>query len=381
MSYTHEEVQRMISAIGDNFNLYKGKAETRFESFDREIEAISKQLGAIETVVAQSQFPGGGGGKKKPLEPGKFAVTVDGKTIPVLAKGERMADLFPAPAQGAWSIGDFVRASMGMQIRGEVLERGTATVPTHIASQIIDAVREKARIMRAGAITIPIEGKTTIARIDGDPTVYEHTEGTSDIQESIPVFSPVELNPKTLAALIPLSLEIVQDSPNLDAALQASISAAFALKLDQLGIAKILADTNIPTSSEAEATNDWAGVLKAVGSMLEADQEIPKAMICSPGDFISRASQVASSSGVWLGAPPALKDMLDLETSGMPGGTAILGDFARGFGIAVRHELRLELVRWGKPTYGSHVLVAFCRMAGYVLQPNHLYIAQSTVDD
>jgi hypothetical protein len=73
--------------------------------------------------------------------------------------------------------------------------------------------------------------------------------------------------------------------------------------------------------------------------------------------------------------------MLDLETSGMPGGTAILGDFARGFGIAVRHELRLELVRWGKPTYGSHVLVAFCRMAGYVLQPNHLYIAQSTVDD
>jgi len=60
MSYTHEEVQRMISAIGDNFNLYKGKAETRFESFDREIEAISKQLEAIETAVAVRQFPGGG---------------------------------------------------------------------------------------------------------------------------------------------------------------------------------------------------------------------------------------------------------------------------------------------------------------------------------
>ena len=60
MSYTHEEVQRMISAIGDNFNLHKGKTETRFESFDRDIEAISKQLEAIETAVAVRQFPGGG---------------------------------------------------------------------------------------------------------------------------------------------------------------------------------------------------------------------------------------------------------------------------------------------------------------------------------
>ena len=374
MSYTKAEVVEIIRDVG------KAYAE-KVEEYEKNQQAMKRQLDGLETAVAQSQFPGGGGGKKKPLDPGKFAVTVDGKTIPVLAKGERMADLFPAPAQGAWSIGDFVRASMGMQIRGEVLERGSSTVPSYISSQIIDAVREKARIMQAGAITIPIEGKTTIARIDGDPTVYEHVEAANDIQESIPVFSPVELNPRTLAALIPLSLEIVQDSPNLDAALQASISAAFALKLDQLGIAKILADTNIPTSSEAEATNDWAGVLKAVGSMLGADQEIPKAMICSPGDFIDRASQVASTSGVWLGAPPALKDMLDLETTGMSDGTAILGDFSKGFGIAVRHELRLELVRWGKPTYGSHILVAYARMAGYVLQPNHLYIAQSTVDD
>ena len=60
MSYTQAEVQKIISTIGDNFNLYKGKVETRFESFDREIEAISKQLEAIETAVAVRQFPGGG---------------------------------------------------------------------------------------------------------------------------------------------------------------------------------------------------------------------------------------------------------------------------------------------------------------------------------
>ena len=152
MSYTKAEVVEIIRDVG------KAYAE-KVEEYEKNQQAMKRQLDGLETAVAQSQFPGGGGGKKKPLDPGKFAVTVDGRTIPVLAKGERMADLFPAPAEGAWSIGNFVRASMGMQIRGEVLERGSSTVPSYISSQIIDAVREKARIMQAGAITIPIEGK------------------------------------------------------------------------------------------------------------------------------------------------------------------------------------------------------------------------------
>jgi hypothetical protein len=68
-------------------------------------------------------------------------------------------------------------------------------------------------------------------------------EAIADVSESLPVFEPVGFDPGSLAALIPLSQEIVQDSPNLDAALQAAIAGAFALKLDQLSIAKILADT------------------------------------------------------------------------------------------------------------------------------------------
>jgi len=358
-----QEIKNSIESLG-----------TAFEDFKAANDA---KIGEIETYLGRGAF-GGGDVKRNPPGASQVAIAIDGRKIPIFAKGEKMADLFPAPSSEvegeAFSIGDFVKASMGLEVKASVLERGTASVPTYLSSQIIDDIRAKARLFQAGAVTIPIEGKTTICRIASDPTVVEHTEAANDITESIPVLEPVDLDPKMLAALIPLSVEIVQDSPNLDAALQMSIAAAFASKLDALGIATILADSDIPTSETTEATATWAGILSATGSMLAADQDLPKALISSPGDFIARASQAADSSGVWLGAPPVLVNMLDLPTTGMSDATAIMGDFAIGFGVASRVDMQLELIRWGKPGYGTHLLVAWARMAGYVLQPKALYL-------
>jgi HK97 family phage major capsid protein len=383
MSYSEKDVQGMLEAIGKVNAETRGKFENRMDQYDKELDDEKRAREAVETAIARSAFPGGGSSlgvsDSAPLSD-KFAVDIEGRMIPVLAKGDKLAASYPRPSEGGdWNIADFVRGSMGIKVQASVIERGAATVPLFIGSQIVDMVRAKARIVQAGALTIPIEGPTNICRIVSDPTVTEHTESANDINESIPVFAPVVMDPKTLAVLIPLSLEIVQDSPNLDAALRQSISAAFALKLDSLSIAKILADTAIPDSATSEPTDTWAGTLKAVGSMLAANQGLPKALICGPGDYIARAGELASTAGSWLGAPPVLKDMLDLETSGMTDGFAILGNFELGFGIAVRQALTLEVVRWGKPGYGSHILVAFARMAGYVLQPNHLYKQVDTV--
>lgn len=60
MSYTAEEVKAIIEEIGNGFNLHKGKVETRFEGLDKSIDGMTKQLDAIETFLARSQFPGGG---------------------------------------------------------------------------------------------------------------------------------------------------------------------------------------------------------------------------------------------------------------------------------------------------------------------------------
>lgn len=365
-------LEDLKKAILDMQNVFKD----RLDNLDDQTNALESALAIMQTGNLSA---GGSGQLAQAVGSGPFAVTVEGKRIPVLGKADKLAAKFPAPSGNKWSIGEFVRGSLGLKVSASVLERGTATVPQYVSAQIIDLVRAKARLIQAGAITIPIDGKTNLCRIDADPTVYEHTEAANDVQESAPTLTPVALDPKALVALVPLSMELVQDSPNLDAALNMSLAGAFASKLDTLGIATILADANIPTSASSEATDAWAGTLSAVGSMLAADMDIPKACICGTTDFITRAGELASTAGTWLGAPPVLAKMLDLPTTSMTDGYATLGDFSLGFGIAVLHDLRLEVIRFAKPTYASHILVAYARMGGYVLQPNALYNQVDTV--
>jgi len=174
-------------------------------------------------------------------------------------------------------------------------------------------------------------------------------------------------------------MEVVEDAKNLDAALRMSLAGAFATKLDALTITKILADTNIATSAAAEDCGTWAGTMAAVKSMLDADMDIPSAIIANTADYADRAAEVAVANGVWLGAPPVLANMLDLFTTNVTTGTAILGDFAKGVAIAVRRNLQLEVVRFQAPTKATHLLVASARLEGYVLQPAALYIQKTTV--
>ena len=207
----------------------------------------------------------------------------------------------------------------------------------------------------------------------------EHTEAAVDITESDIVASPVALNPKLLACTIPLTVEVVADSPNLDAVLNMALAGAFAAKLDALCIATLLGDTNIPDSAAGQDPAVWAKLLEAVGAALALNQRLPSAHISAPADWIARASQLASTAGTWLGKPPALAGMAELHTTGLTAGTALFGNFAEAFAIALRSDLRVEVVRHAKPTSASHLLVAHMRADGVVLQPGHLFKQLKTV--
>lgn len=256
---------------------------------------------------------------------------------------------------------------------------GAALVPTYQGSRIIDAVRARTVMVDAGAGTILIDGPTNLARLTSGPTVYQHTESADDIEESDIVAVPVTLNPKLLAVLIPLTVELVQDSPNLDAILNTALSAAFAAKLDALAIATLLADPAIAKSAVAQDPALWIKVLEAVGAALALSQSLPTAHISSPADFIARASQLSNTAGNWLGAPPALASMRELQTSGLAAGTSIFGNFSEAFALALRSDLRVEVVRHAKPGSASHLLIAHMRADGVVLQPGHLFKQLKTV--
>ncbi len=319
---------------------------------------------------------GSSNNKINPAE--NFTVNFAGKHVQALTKDQRLSSYFGAnrSEDNPYALADFVRQKMGISA---AVTSGDGTVPTFISTNIIDLVRAASVVIEAGAITIPIEGPTNLAKITGDPTVYQHTEGTEDITESDVSIGAVTTNPKALVAAVPLSAEIVADSPNLEMILQTSLAAAFAGKLDTLCLATILADTNIPTSAAGQDPATWAGALSAVTAALGADQKLPPSYIGSEADFMARAI-LTDDSGSWLGKPPILQNMLELYTTNMTAGTAVFGDFVRGFAIAVRQGLVYEVVRLAKHKSYSHVLVAHARMDGYVLQSSRLFIQQATVD-
>ena len=79
---------------------------------------------------------------------------------------------------GRWENADRERRAMseGTDAVGGFL------VPTILSGQIIDLVRNKTRVMEAGATLVPMESrKVDVARWEGDPTMAWHSERRSPL--------------------------------------------------------------------------------------------------------------------------------------------------------------------------------------------------------
>lgn len=349
------ELKSLLEKQGDTIAAFKADQAARLDDLEKRLN----RPGA----------PGNADTKPRMLK------AVDGREYPIIGKGDRLADRKSENAD--FSIGEFCRE----QIIGsrKAIGSGPALVPTGLSDAFIDDIRAQTVIVEAGAQTVIIDGPRTFAKITQDPTVYQHTENTDDIVESDMTAAPVTVDPKLLVALVPLSEEVVQDSPNLDALLRVSLAGAFAQKLEALVLAKLAADANIPDSAAGQDPALWAKVMEAISAAMTAGQPLPRAMISAAADYMARAAQLASTAGSWLGKPPALANMLELPTSNLAAGTGFFGDFSRGLLIAARSELRLEVIRWKAATKAQHALVAHARMDGYVVQPKALFRQLKTV--
>lgn len=362
-----EKQNEAFASFKDRIDSKMGQAAT---DIDRLFEALKDQA---KKAGRPPLFGGQADGAKADIH----FETKDGRKLPAYRKSQLLADNLAnvTDEEKNFSIARYVREAM----EGKAVTSGPAVVPTFVSANVIDDVRALTTVVQAGSLTVPIDGPTNLARITGDPTVFQHAEGATDITESDATFTPVLLNPKTLAALVPLSMEVVADSPNLDIVLRTSIANAFASKLDALCLATLLADANIPKSTVAEDPALWLKVLAAVGSAMGVKQPLPTAMITNNADFIARASQQASTAGSWLGKPPVLANMAELYTTALAAGTAFLGGFEAGFAIALREQLVMEVIRYGKPTSATHLLIATMRADGVVVQPKRLYKQLKTV--
>ena len=294
--------------------------------------------------------------------------------VHVLTREQRFADHIEHAEQSEVSFGGYVRA-MILGARNEAERRalsegsdsaGGFTVATQMSAQIIDAMRAQTTVIRAGAKTVPmITDKLSIARLDSDPTATWHAENAADFSDSSPTFSRVQLQARTLVALVKCSREVLEDSTNIESALRNAFAQAMALELDRVALLGTGAANeprgvaNFPNANQVSMGTNGA-VVSGYDNLIDGLYELqldnagdPTAAIMHPRIFRDFA-KLKDGQGLPMRRPEVVTNLPFLTTTQIPindtHGTAttasriFLGDYARLL-IGIRTSLRIELLK------------------------------------
>jgi HK97 family phage major capsid protein len=129
-------------------------------------------------------------------------------------------------ATGRWNGAEELR------VLAEGSTPGIYNVPTPLAGYQIDMVRNATQAISAGAVSVPFDSQTLkIARQTGDVTSAWKAENAA-ITFSDTNFDVVTFTAQMLVAGSKLSIEVVEDAPNIDAIVSQSIVRSLALALD-----------------------------------------------------------------------------------------------------------------------------------------------------
>lgn len=105
-----------------------------------------------------------------------------------------------------------------------------------LSMNVLDLARSASVCVKAGAQTLPMKtSELNLARLDTDPTAHWRAEGVGVTATSV-AFGRIALRPKTLAAIIPVPIELMEDAENMGAILQDALRAAMGLQLDQAAL-------------------------------------------------------------------------------------------------------------------------------------------------
>ncbi len=122
-------------------------------------------------------------------------------------------------------------------MQGNVDTGGGYLLEPSLSQIFVDFARAQSVCVRAGAQTIPMEtGELHLTRASSDPTSYWRAEGVG-VTASTRNLERVKLIARTLACVIPISLELLQDASNAPKMLEDAMAAAMGLKLDQAALA------------------------------------------------------------------------------------------------------------------------------------------------
>lgn len=247
MTDTTKEVLDLIQKQGSDWQEFKKTNDMRFETLEdnaRETRLMTEDF----MMKATSPFAGSGTASRTEAKHEIWHDVKTKKAVPVLSHAHSLAALekkTDTPSIGRLLRGIVLggRADDANELADERKALGINSDPSGgytvagaLSSEWIDSLRAQMVLSRAGCRTIPMDtGTLSLARLVDAPTISWHAEnatlGTGD-----PTFGAVSLNAKTCVCLVRLSLELSQDSANIEQILQSTINQAMAGAIDSAGL-------------------------------------------------------------------------------------------------------------------------------------------------
>lgn len=272
------------------------------------------------------------------------------------------------------TFGGFVRAMVaGPKTPGEkrALSEGTDsaggyTVPFLLSAELIDRLRAKAHVIRAGARTLLLDaGKsTTLAKITADPAAAWTAENGT-VTASDPTFGALTFTPQTLIALVKVSRQLVEDSLNIEAALTAAFARSMGGELDRValfgtgtapeprGLKNVSGVGSYSMGTNGAALTNYDPFVSTMQTILDANGPLPTAAIMAPRTFAS-IGKLKDTTNQPLARPDVLKGISFLESTVCPvnetqGTSSIasrvfMGDFTE-LVVGMRQGIRIEVLR------------------------------------
>ncbi len=310
----------------------------------------------------------------------------DGREVRSLRRGE------PLTPRGASlpPIGEVLRAMITGDSRNlgpaearaavaNVDAKGGHLLTPAMSSMFIDLARSASVVEKAGATVLPLEtSETILARLESDATAHwvgEMQAATS----SDPGFSKITLRPRTLVAVVPISVELCEDSQNAAALIEQALQRSLAAEVDRCvlnGAGKkgeilgITLTTGVNEETSVGTPDSYDEIADAVTSILEAnyDGELSNlSWIQHPTIAGIYAKLVTGTELQPLQPGPWVAPLKRLHTTSLPTTTALVGDFSQVVLGMRTSGVRVEVFDAGTATDASGTTVnAITQLAKFI---------------
>ena len=379
-----DQMQQMVELRKTHNRSFTADENTKYDQLKKDFDTLSAHIKELEEDEKRAAQMAGvylrdqQNSKKDSNNNHGWFDQKTGNPVKVYTRSEKITDSLPLDKRNL-SLGRLIQshltgnADIAQAERRSFIGMSTAelsagaSVPIQLWGNVLDLARSLSIVGRARGVQLAqmTSKKMTIARFQSDVAMEVKAENEKFSLVPAPM-DGIDVEAYTIGAIVPVSRELALDSPNFVTALEFSIAAALAKKLDELvlfgaGTTEPLGIANTPFVHDITGgdTLNYDHLIQAWTAITFSNGE-PTSLFMNPRDLAALTQGSRTDLG-FIEHPQMLRNIDFLHSSALPAtfgitetlSKAVLGDFS-GLLVAIRDNATIEVSTTGGESFERH---------------------------